>query len=79
MLYLTKVMVMLLLILKKIYIKHCLDFKIRSFFLIDANNPCDDVFCQNGGECEVSVDKTKSVSFRCNCQFGFFGKLCEHC
>ncbi|XP_052695625.1 uncharacterized protein LOC128174017 [Crassostrea angulata] len=46
--------------------------------LCNANNPCDDVFCQNGGECEVSVDKTKSVSFRCNCQFGFFGKLCEH-
>lgn len=79
MLYLTKVMVMLLLILKKDIYQTLFRFLNSIFLLIDANNPCDDVFCQNGGECEVSVDKTKSVSFCCNCQFGFFGKLCEHC
>lgn len=31
-------------------------------FTLDASNPCDDVFCQNGGECEVSVDETRSVA-----------------
>nr|XP_034322366.1 delta-like protein 4 [Crassostrea gigas] len=45
-----------------------------------AVNPCDDAdaVCQNGGTCELVVNKsTLSAHSQCSCQIGFSGQYCE--
>lgn len=45
-----------------------------------AVNPCNDAVCQNGGTCELVVNKsTLSAHSQCSCQVGFSGQYCEKC
>ena len=43
-------------------------------FVVD---PCDDVFCLNGGTCILTPESYLNASKPCICQKRFFGRLCD--
>lgn len=53
----------------------------KSFcYTTGAVNPCADAVCQNGGTCELVVNRsTLTVHSHCSCQIGFSGQYCEKC
>ena len=42
-------------------------------FVVD---PCDDIFCLNGGTCILTPESYLNASKPCLCQEKFFGRLC---
>jgi len=42
--------------------------------VINAQNPCDAIPCQNGGTC---YDVAGTTTFTCNCPDGYLGDQCE--
>ena len=43
-------------------------------FVVD---PCDDIFCLNGGTCILTPESYLNASKPCICQQQFFGRLCD--
>jgi hypothetical protein len=51
-------------------------FTFKLIYLIEANlNICDWIYCANGGKCLNTGNST--TSYKCRCDFGFTGMLCE--
>jgi hypothetical protein len=46
--------------------------KISLFFV---GNICDYIHCENDGVCQKAENST--IGYKCRCQFGFTGPLCE--
>ena len=42
-----------------------------------AVDPCDDIFCSNGGTCILTLESYTNASKPCICQKRFFGRFCD--